>query len=105
MTYEDQLLKLGYEVQRFNEWHHRVDGVFDFWTGSTGCKWHDRVTNERGSKPPDQIVFFIQQKLGRPGAAKVGVTKAEFIRRLVSIGWTYEEGEKEWYDKKSRHTS
>jgi hypothetical protein len=62
-----KLRKLGYSVVAFSEYHFRVEDVFDFWVGKSGCKWHDRVTDERGHKPPDQIVQWIAVRLGKPG--------------------------------------
>lgn len=102
----EQLRKLGYTVNRFSQWHHRVDGVFDFWTTKRGDEWHwhDLSVDERGVKPPDQIVYFIQQRVGKPNTS-THVTKAEFIRRLVEIGWTPGESEAAWKEKQSRLTS
>jgi hypothetical protein len=99
-----KLQKLGYDVKQFTECHYRVDDVFEFWTGKRGWKWHYMPTGERGSRPPDQLLYYIQQRLGDPGTS-THVSKAEFIRRLVEIGWTPGEAEQSWKERQSSHTS
>jgi hypothetical protein len=98
----EKLRKLGYEVQQFSVYHFRVEGVLDFWMGSRGCKWWYRTTDERGKRPPDQIVFFVQHILGDPGALKIEIPKEEFVRRLVSIGWSEKEANEAWNTKQSQ---
>jgi len=102
-----ELQKLGYTVKQFNGWHHRVDDAFDFWTSNKRSRWihwHDLSVNERGEVPPGEIVSFIQNRLGDPGTA-THVSKAEFIRRLVDIGWAPGEAEHAWKERQSSHTS
>ena len=98
----DELYKLGYSIQSFSQWHHRVEGVFDFWINKRdpSNRWHDIVTGERGIKPQGQLVHFIKQRLGVPGATEV--PQQEFVRRLVEIGWTEEEATKSWNERKSK---
>jgi len=100
-----ELQKIGYEIKQLSPYQYRVDGVFDFWIGKKyELRWHDISTNERGVKPPDQLVYFIQQRLGDPGNA-THTSKAEFIRRLVEIGWAPGEAEHAWKERQSSHTS
>lgn len=98
----EELRNLGYEVKTFNSWHHRVEGVFDFWTGRSGCKWWYRTTGERGHRPPDQIKYLVKALLGDPGALKIEIPQDEFIRRLVSIGWSEKEANDAWIEKQSQ---
>src|SRR6202142_4729313 len=97
----EPIRKLGYEVVQFNEWHFRVEGVLDFWTGHRGCKWWYRVTDERGKRPPDQMVFFVQHLLGEPNAHRIEVPEEEFVQRLVSIGWSEKEAREQWTTRQS----
>lgn len=96
-----QLKKLGFTVELFNCYHHRVNGEFDFWTNShgKGVRWHDTFTGDRGIKPEKQIVHFIKVRLLEREPSDV--TKEEFMQRLMQIGWTYEEGEKAWNERQS----
>lgn len=101
----DELRKRGYEVQQFTEYHFRVEGVFDFWTGARGCRWWYHTTDERGKCPPDQIIFRVRHLLGEPGSLKTEIPKEEFVRRLVAIGWPQEESEAAWKERQSFLTS
>ena len=99
----EKLRKMGYEVVQFSEYHFRVEDVFDFWLPRG--KWHYRTTDTRGKKPLDQIPFLVESMLGRPGQLKIEIPKAEFVRRLVSIGWSQKEAENAWNEKQSLLTS
>ena len=105
MDIVEELRKLGYEVKSFNQWHHRVENVFDFWTGKSGCKWWYRTTDERGNRPPDQIKFLVKALLGDPGTLPGAVTEHDFVHRLVSIGWSEKEAREQWKEWSSRAAS
>lgn len=94
-----KLEKLGFAVQKFNEWHYRVNDDFDFWVNARNkaLAWHDRFTGDRGWKPEDQIVSFIKVRLRRDPSE---VTEEEFMQRLMQIGWTFEEAKHEWNARK-----
>lgn len=57
----EKLRELGFEVHSFTSYHFRVEGQFDFWLPRG--RWHDLVLGDRGSKPLDQIPFFVKARL------------------------------------------
>jgi len=54
----DEIRALGYSVDEFVL---RVNGVLDIYLPSG--KWHDMRTGERGRKPLNQLIPFIEFKL------------------------------------------
>jgi hypothetical protein len=94
------LRKKGFEVQQFDEYHHRVNGEFDFWTNEHGkpFTWHDLISGDWGKEPADQIVNFVVQRLSSP---RPEVNKEQFVDRLVAIGWERKEAEESWSARKS----
>jgi len=96
----DRLRKEGFEVVAFDAYHHRVNGEFDFWLNDHGnpYQWHHRPSGRRGAVRRDclvkQINTFLKEELPQ-------VSKEEFVRRLVEIGWSAKEADKEWNDRNS----
>jgi len=105
MDIVDELRKLGYEVKSFTSLHHRVEGVFDFWTGKSGCKWWYRTTDERGHRPQDQIKYLVKALLGEPSSLPGAVAEEEFVHRLVSIGWSEKDAREQWKEWSSKAAS
>jgi len=90
MRFIKELREKGFNVVTFDGYHHRVNGEFDFWLNDHGLplSWKDRLTGDKGRKPPTQMAAFIIQWLtDRP----TEVDKDTFITRLVEIGWKEEE--------------
>lgn len=62
------LREWGFEVHEFTSWHFRVNGEFDFYLPRG--KWHDLVLGDRGTKPLDQIPYFVKTRLEGRKACK-----------------------------------
>lgn len=96
-----ELARRGFTVQKFDEWHYRVNGEFDFWFNAKGrsITWWDRIADQRGRKPEDQLLLFIVRRLTDPPA--VEVPHEEFVRRLTGFGWTHRDAEEAWQKRQS----
>lgn len=97
MSLERELRKQGLVIERFTPYHIRVNGEFDVWFNAEGrsLTWWDRIADERGRKPEDQMLGFICRRLA-DRKARLGIPKAEFVKRLTGIGWLESEAEAEW---------
>jgi hypothetical protein len=93
-----KLEKAGLRVQRFDEYHHRVNGEIDVWTNERGrpLTWHDWITGDWGKKPAEQVVKWILQRVSVP---RPDVTKEQFVDRLVAIGWDRKDAEASWSER------
>lgn len=99
-----RLRNKGLTVRQFDEFHFRVNNEFDVWFNvkMKGLSWWDRITDQRGRKPEEQMYWFILRRFAEP--SQTDVPHEEFIRRLVNIGWAEKEAEEAWqkrHEKKS----
>jgi hypothetical protein len=71
----ERLTSFHLYVEKFSNYHFRVDGEIDVFTNRHGdyAKWHDRIRKDRGVKPPEQIPNFIKARL----EARLGTPKEE----------------------------
>lgn len=82
-------------VQKFNDFHYRINGEFDFWVNASDrpCVWHDRLTEDRGEVWPWLLFKFVMRRLKGP---RPEVNKSVFVSRLMETGFTRKDAEKAW---------
>lgn len=61
-------LKPEYEVEQFSEYHFRVNGTFDVWLPK--FKWHNRMTDKRGTWNGKDMPNFVKQQIAQAGPAQ-----------------------------------